>query len=80
MESMAVSKFKANCLAAVERVRQTGEPILITKRGVPVVEVVPTSKPAGVRRKLGQMADLGPIEGDIISPIADPSVWNALRD
>jgi len=36
-----VSKFKATCLARLERVRRTGRPLLITKRGVPIAQVVP---------------------------------------
>ena len=41
METISISKFKATCLALLERVRQTGEPIIVTKRGVPIAQVVP---------------------------------------
>ena len=40
MEEMAISKFKATCLAVLERVRKTGEPVLITRFGHPIAEVV----------------------------------------
>lgn len=80
MESMAISEFKATCLAVVERVRASGESILITRRGEPVAEVVPTSRPAGEKRKLGTMAGTTTIVGDIVSPISDPSDWDVLRD
>ena len=36
MEEIAISKFKATCLAVVERVRKTRKPIRITKFGKPV--------------------------------------------
>lgn len=80
MEQIAISKFKATCLAAVERVRTTGEPILITKRGVPVAEVVPTSRPAGEKRRLGAMAGTATIRGDIISPAIPATDWEVLSD
>jgi prevent-host-death family protein len=43
MESMAISEFKATCLAVLERVRRTKRPVLITRFGQPVAEVVPPS-------------------------------------
>lgn len=76
---MAISKFKATCLAVLERVRTSGEPVLITKRGVPVAEVVPPSAPASGQRRLGDLAHTGRIVGDIISPIVDEEEWEALR-
>ena len=41
METMAVSKFKASCLAVLQRVRRTRKPVLITRFGKPVAEIVP---------------------------------------
>jgi len=35
------SRFKARCLAAMDKVRATTEPVAVTKRGVPVAKVVP---------------------------------------
>ena len=32
MEAIAISKFKARCLAILERVRRTGEEVLVTGR------------------------------------------------
>ena len=37
---MPISKFKATCLAVLERVRKTGEPVLVTRFGHPVAEIV----------------------------------------
>lgn len=73
MEEMAISKFKATCLAVLERVRKTGEPVLITRFGHPMAEVVApgTLKPA---RRLGTMSGSGRIIGDIVGPIGDESV------
>ena len=41
MEEIAISKFKATCLAVLEKVRKTGKPVLVTRFGQPVAEVVP---------------------------------------
>ncbi len=35
MEEIAISKFKATCLAVLERVRKTGQPVLVTRFGQP---------------------------------------------
>lgn len=36
METIAISAFKATCLAVLERVRKTRKPILVTRFGEPV--------------------------------------------
>jgi len=43
MQEVAISEFKAKCLALLEQVRKTKKPIRITRRGKPVAEVVPPS-------------------------------------
>jgi prevent-host-death family protein len=43
MEEVAISEFKAKCLALLERVRQTKKPLRITRFGKPFAEVVPPS-------------------------------------
>ncbi len=79
MEKIAVSRFKATCLAILERVRKTGETYVITKRGVPIAQVVP-SRPATPANKssFGCMAEMGQEIGDIIEPITDFE-WEVLR-
>jgi hypothetical protein len=37
MEEMPISKFKATCLATLERVRRTGRPLRVTRFGKPVM-------------------------------------------
>jgi antitoxin (DNA-binding transcriptional repressor) of toxin-antitoxin stability system len=78
MEEIAISKFKATCLAVLERVRKTGEPILVTRFGHPIAEISP---PGVVKKiKLGGGAGTAVILGDIVGPIGDISEWEAAQD
>jgi prevent-host-death family protein len=79
MEEIAVCKFKATCLSVLERVRKTRKPILITRFGQPVAEVVPPSVPGRPANWLGSMAGSGRIVGDIVSPAAEREDWEVLR-
>lgn len=79
MEEMAISKFKATCLAVLERVRRTRRPVLITRFGEAVAEVVPPSAGRRPERWLGAMKSSGRITGDVVSPVADAREWDALR-
>ena len=80
MVAIAISKFKATCLSVLEQVRTTGEPVLVTKRGEPVAEIVPASRPKEGKRKLGEGVGTARIVGDIISPVVDEQEWEVLRD
>lgn len=73
---MAISKFKATCLAVLERVRRTGKPVQITRFGKPVAEVVPPSPPARGSEWVGAMRGTGKIVGDIVGPATSLADWN----
>ncbi len=75
MEEMQISTFKATCLAVLERVGKTGQPVLVTRFGKPVAQIVPP--PSG--DWLGAMAGSGQIPGDLIAPALDEDEWEALR-
>jgi prevent-host-death family protein len=76
MEEIAISKFKATCLAVLEKVKKTGQPVLVTRFGHPVAQITP---PASAKRapKLGTLAGTAEIHGDIVGPITDISDWDA---
>jgi len=80
MEEIAISKFKATCLAVLERVRKTGRPVLVTRFGKPMAEVAPPHVTEKPRRELGTMRGTARIIGDIISPATDEDEWEVLRD
>ena len=71
METVSVSKFKAACLELLEKVQRTGQPILITKRGEPVAQIIPPTVPRTQGRWLGSARGTGRIVGDIVSPIEE---------
>ena len=76
MRTIKASEFKAKCLKIMDEVAETGEPVLITKRGVPVAELAPVKrKPATL---FGSMRDSFIYVGDIISPI--DVEWDVLRE
>jgi len=76
---MAISKFKATCLAVLQRVKRTGKPILVTRFGKPIAEVVPPSGRAKTRDWIGSFQSRGRIKGDVVSPATDEKDWEALR-
>ena len=80
MKEIAISKFKATCLAVLEQVRKTHAPIRITRFGKPVAEVVPPSIPADAKgRPLGVLEGTIEFTGDIVSPATDSDDWEVLR-
>jgi antitoxin (DNA-binding transcriptional repressor) of toxin-antitoxin stability system len=77
MEEIAISKFKATCLAVLERVRRTGQPVQITRFGKAIAEVIPPTNADKPKRRLGTLAGSIEILGDIVGPIGDESDWEA---
>ena len=80
MQEIAISEFKAKCLAVLERVRSTKEPILITRFGKPVAEVVPPTSVEARSAWVGSMKQSIEIVGDIVSPANEENEWEVLRD
>jgi prevent-host-death family protein len=79
-ETISISRFKATCLAVIEHVRRTGLPVVVTKHGEPVAEVVPAKPEPREGSWLGAMRGRGRIVGDIVEPAVEPEEWEALRD
>lgn len=75
---MAISEFKATCLAVLERVRRTGVPVLVTRRGEPIAEVVPPSQAPGSGSWLGSMQGTATIARDLVEPATSADEWDAL--
>jgi prevent-host-death family protein len=71
------AEFKAKCLALIDRVRERGEPITITKRGRVVARLVPAGdedeRPWMALRGRGQWT------GDPFAPVVDEQEIEVLK-
>jgi prevent-host-death family protein len=76
MKQITAEKFKAHCLAVMDQVNATGEPVLITKRGRPVAKLVPVTPK---RNLFGFMAEEFRIVGDIEGPVVSVEKWELMR-
>jgi prevent-host-death family protein len=80
MKEVAISEFKAKCLSLLDQVQKTKKPILVTRFGKPIAEVVPASPKPGPGDWIGSMKGTFEILGDIVSPANDEQDWEVLRD
>jgi prevent-host-death family protein len=73
MQKIPAAQFKAQCLAVMEQVADSGRSVVVTKHGKPVVQIVPAE--SGEDEIFGFMAGKGRIVGDIENtiPVSD---WN----
>jgi prevent-host-death family protein len=78
MRTIAAGQFKQTCLRLLDEVGESGEPIVITKRGKAVAQLAPV-KPERGENWLGSMRDRGEIRGDLVAPASEPDEWEALR-
>lgn len=77
MKYVRAGAFKARCLAIMNDVQATGEPVIVTKRGTPVVKVVPVdSQNADL---FGFMADEFKILGNIEVPVVPLKQWKVMK-
>lgn len=76
MQEIQASKFKAKCLALMDDVVRSGEVLVVTKNGRPIVELHPYSggrqgSPFGLHEKVK-------ILGDILDPM-EKNTWTVLE-
>ena len=79
-EVVTISKFKATCLAVLDKVKRTGKPVLVTRRGEVIATITPPPEPQKPAQWLGALKSTGRIVGDIITPVLDESEWEALKE
>lgn len=77
MKTMTVTEFKAHALRAITDVADSQEPVVLTKRGEPIAEVVPYRVPTAEAIP-GQLAHMLAWEKDIVSPLG-ADIWDAAR-
>ena len=67
---MAAAEFKAKCLALLDQVNETGEVLIITKRGRPVAKLGPVDDQLP-KSLIGSVVR----QRDLVSPTGEP--WDA---
>ena len=77
MKHMPASAFKARCLSVMNDVQTTGEPVIVTKRGKPVVKVIPAELEKN--DLFGFMAGKFKIVGDIEAPVVPLKHWKIMK-
>jgi prevent-host-death family protein len=69
IRQIGAGEFKAKCLRIMDEVKATGQPIVVTKRGEPVIKVVPITNGKGKRKKKDDF--FGRLKG-VIEIVGDP--------
>ena len=72
--TIPAGEFKAKCLKLLDEVAETRKPLIVTKRGKPIAQIVP---PRAETELVGCMKGSVIFEGDIISPI--DVEWEAMK-
>lgn len=73
MQKIPAARFKSHCLAVMDQVSETGEAVIVTKHGKPVVKLVPAESDGD--DIFGFMSGKATIVGDVetSAPLID---WN----
>jgi prevent-host-death family protein len=87
MKTIPAGEFKAKCLRLMEEVPQTGEPLLVTKRGKPLVKLEPGDDAEARRARdreieeniRRELASKLVFLGDIESPVWGEEEWADLE-
>lgn len=74
---MGAAKAKMHFLALVDQISANESPVTITKRGKPVVRMVPVDATLPAKSIFGCMKGTAREVGDIVAP--EPDSWEALR-
>ena len=67
MQTIQASEFKAKCLALMDKIAASVETLVVTKKGIPIVEMKPYSGKR-VTSPFGYHSDLE-IHGDLFAPL-----------
>lgn len=81
-KQIAAGEFKAKCLGILDEVNQTGQEVIITKRGRAVAKVIPFADPARKEPVIGRLVGIGEIVGDpddLIKPVFPLEDYDMLK-
>ena len=74
MRTIAAGRFKAQCLRLLDEVAETGETIVVTKRGKPVAKLQPVHDPPSLKGSVTFLVS----DDELIEPILEP--WDVERE
>jgi len=77
MKTIAISDFKARCIGVLRQAQDTGEALLVTRRGSPIVRIEPLPN-ANAKRQLGVYKGRMRIFGDLVYTDTE-SDWEMLK-
>lgn len=80
MREIAISEFKAKCLALLQEVSKTKTPLRVTRRGKAIADVIPAASEGDERSWIGSLAGSVEIVGDVVSPVIDTESIEALKN
>lgn len=79
---VAAGEFKAKCLALIDEVSDTGQELIITKRGKPMAKMIPFPQGGKPRSLIGRLEGIMKINGDpvdLINPVFPEEDWDMLK-
>jgi prevent-host-death family protein len=79
MRTIPAGEFKAKCLKIMDEVAATGVPVVVTKRGKPVVRLEPPAVVQPARSIFGALRGMAEIVGDpdsLVDPIIPAEEWD----
>ncbi len=65
MKTISAANFKAKCLALMDKVQHSKEPLVVTKHGKPVVKIIPFAESEVENPLKGSVV----FEKDLVSPL-----------
>jgi prevent-host-death family protein len=74
MRTIPAGRFKAQCLRLLDEVSETGETIVVTKRGKPVARVEPMGEPPSLKGSVIYLVD----DDELFFSTGE--VWDAERE
>lgn len=78
MNTINASDFKARCLAILDRVHETGERVVILKRGRPVAELSRVTG-EGDTYPQAELEGTVTVVGDVVGPVFPEEHWDSLK-
>ncbi len=77
MRTIPISEFKAGCIAILRQAQDSGEPLLVTRRGRPIARIEPVTDGKS-QRQLGVFKGRMRLTGDLVQASSQDD-WEMLE-